>query len=145
MKTYYEILELKRNASQEDIKKAYRKLAKKYHPDINPGNKEAEERFKELNEAYNTLGYEPLKKVYDEKLDRISNSGGSVNYKNEKEAVKNTQDYPQKIDLDDIEKSFERFFGFNPKTKEPSLKKENKTNPLNTSELFEKYFRPKKK
>ena len=52
---YYEVLGVDRNASEDDIKKAYRKAAKKYHPDLNPGNKEAEEKFKEANEAYDVL------------------------------------------------------------------------------------------
>ncbi|HLU99854.1 MAG TPA: DnaJ domain-containing protein, partial [Acidobacteriota bacterium] len=50
-KDYYEILGVDRNASQEDIRKAYRRLARKYHPDVNPGDKEAEEKFKEIQEA----------------------------------------------------------------------------------------------
>src|SRR3989337_68370 len=52
---YYQILGVDRNASGEEIKKAYRKLAMKHHPDRNPGNKQAEERFKEINEAYAVL------------------------------------------------------------------------------------------
>ncbi|NLP13204.1 MAG: DnaJ domain-containing protein [Clostridium sp.] len=64
-KDYYKILELDKNASSEDIKKKYRKLAKKYHPDANPGNKQAEEKFKEINEAYEVLGDEEKRKKYD--------------------------------------------------------------------------------
>jgi len=51
-KDYYKILNVSRGASADDIKKAFRKLARKYHPDVNPGDKEAELRFKEINEAY---------------------------------------------------------------------------------------------
>ena len=52
---YYEVLGIEKNASDDEIKKAYRKLAKKYHPDLNPGDQEAEKRFKEINEAYEVL------------------------------------------------------------------------------------------
>ena len=55
-KDYYKILGVERGATQDAIKKAYRKLAVKYHPDKNPGNKEAEEKFKEISEAYQVLG-----------------------------------------------------------------------------------------
>jgi len=54
-KDYYEILGISRNATEEDVKKAYRNLARKYHPDLHPGNKEIEARFKEINEAYEVL------------------------------------------------------------------------------------------
>ncbi len=52
---YYKILEISKSASADDIKKAYRKLARKYHPDLNPNNKEAEKKFKEINEANEVL------------------------------------------------------------------------------------------
>lgn len=63
---YYKILEVDKNASQEDIKKAYRKLARKYHPDLNPNDKEAETRFKEINEANEVLSDPEKKKKYDQ-------------------------------------------------------------------------------
>lgn len=62
---YYEVLGVKRDASIDEIKRAYRKLAKKYHPDVNPGNKEAEERFKEISEAYMVLSDPEKRKKYD--------------------------------------------------------------------------------
>ena len=64
-KDYYKILGVSKNASQEEIKKAYRKLARKYHPDANPDDKKAEERFKEVSEAYEVLGDEEKRKQYD--------------------------------------------------------------------------------
>ncbi len=65
-KDYYKILGTDKKASQEEIKKAYRKLAVKYHPDKNPGNKAAEEKFKEVSEAYDVLGDTEKRKKYDD-------------------------------------------------------------------------------
>lgn len=64
-KDYYEILGVDQNASETDIKKAYRKLARQYHPDINPGNAAAESRFKEINEAYEVLSDSEKRAKYD--------------------------------------------------------------------------------
>ncbi len=65
-KDYYKILGINKNSSEEEIKKAYKKLALQYHPDKNPGNKEAEEKFKEINEAYEVLSDPEKRKKYDE-------------------------------------------------------------------------------
>ena len=65
-KDYYQILEIEKNSSADEIKKAYRKLAMKYHPDHNQGNKEAEQKFKEINEAYEILGNEKKRAMYDQ-------------------------------------------------------------------------------
>jgi molecular chaperone DnaJ len=63
---FYQILGISKNATQEEIKKAYRKLARKWHPDINPGNKEAEQKFKDISVAYDVLGNGEKRKLYDE-------------------------------------------------------------------------------
>jgi chaperone protein DnaJ len=63
---YYQILDVPRTASAEDIKKAFRKQARKHHPDVNPGNKAAEERFKQINTAFEVLGDPKKRKLYDE-------------------------------------------------------------------------------
>ncbi len=75
-KDYYEILGIDRKASQDDIKKAFRKLARKYHPDLNPGDKTAEHKFKELNEAYEVLGDEKKRADYDQFGKSPFDSGG---------------------------------------------------------------------
>ena len=64
-KDYYEILEVSKTASGDEIKKSFRKLAMQYHPDRNPGDKEAEAKFKEINEAYEVLKDEQKRAAYD--------------------------------------------------------------------------------
>ncbi len=73
---YYEVLGVSKGASEDEIKKAYRKLAKKYHPDMNPGDKEAEAKFKEVNEAYSILS-DPEKKS---RYDQFGHAGVDPNY-----------------------------------------------------------------
>ena len=62
---YYKILGVDKNATEAEIKKAYRKMARKYHPDLNPNDKEAEQKFKQLNEANEVLSNPEFRKKYD--------------------------------------------------------------------------------
>ena len=95
-KDYYETLGVSRSAGDDDIKKAYRNLAKKYHPDANPGNKEAELKFKEASEAYDVLSDAKKRSTYDQfghqAFDGAAGGGG----------------YSAGFDVNDI---FEQFFG----------------------------------
>lgn len=77
---YYEVLGVGRDASAEELKKAYRKLALQYHPDKNPGNKEAEERFKEISEAYEILNDPPKRQAYDQYGHQAFRPGGGAGF-----------------------------------------------------------------
>ena len=99
---YYEVLGVSKGASEDEIKKAYRQSAKKYHPDLHPGDKECEEKFKEVNEAYEVLSDKDKKARYDQYghagVDPNFGAGGAGGY----------GAYGQGIDIDDI---FSSFFG----------------------------------
>ena len=81
---YYEVLGVSKDASADEIKKAYRKLAKENHPDLHPGDKACEERFKEVNEAYEVLSDEDKRKKYDQygekwrEADAFAQNGGAA-------------------------------------------------------------------
>ena len=84
-KDYYKVLNIARSATSEEIKKAYRKLALKYHPDKNKGSKEAEEKFKEVAEAYEALSDPQKREIYDkygeEGLKGNFGGAGATNFK----------------------------------------------------------------
>src|SRR4051794_21478930 len=76
-KDYYDLLGVKKSANDEELKKAYRNLAKKYHPDKNKGNKEAENKFKEISEAYAVLSDKEKREQYDRLGKEAFNFGGT--------------------------------------------------------------------
>src|SRR5204863_7071066 len=80
-KDYYQILGVPRKADEKEIKSAYRKLARKYHPDVNPGDKVSEAKFKEVSEAYDVVGDPEKRKLYDqygEHWEHAGNIAGGV-------------------------------------------------------------------
>jgi len=116
-KNFYDLLGLRKDASDKDIKQAYRRLARKYHPDVNPGNKSAEAKFKEINAAYEVLADKEKRQKYDKYGDKwqyadqfeqaqreqaqyqgFSPGGGSTSYR-------------YSGDVDDLDGIFEELFG----------------------------------
>lgn len=107
---YYKILGVERSANADEIRKAYRKLARKYHPDINPGNRAAEEKFKEISLAHDVLGDPDKRKRYDE----FGEEGLSAGFDPEKaRAYRSWQERSaQTSGFDSAQRGFDDFFGF---------------------------------
>jgi len=112
MADYYDILEISRDASADDIKKSYRKKALKFHPDRNPGDAEAEKRFKEISEAYEVLSNPEKKQIYDrygaEALQGAGGPRGSAGFSSMEEALRTFMGAFGGMGTDSI---FENFFG----------------------------------
>jgi curved DNA-binding protein len=145
----YAILGVSKNADEEEIKKAYRELAKKYHPDVNRNNPAAEQRFKEVGEAYGILSDKQARRSYDAaeqkkaaaaKEPRRQSSGaptgGAFDITNMAQGMQN---------------SFERYFGFDPQTgkitreEKLNVNAQKKKNPLDTTAMFDSFFSDFKK
>lgn len=138
-KDYYRILGVSENAAEEEIKSAYRKLAKEYHPDAHPGDKNCEEMFREVNEAYDVLGDARKRKIYDGER-RGTENGESFRRKGTGDSRSAGE---KNVDFENIHKSFAQFFGFDPRTQnitdEEKLKGRS-GNPLDTTEVFERFM-----
>jgi len=127
-KDYYKILGSNRSATDKDIKQAYRKLARKHHPDVNPGDKSAEARFKEINSAYDVLSDPEKRKKYDKYGDQWQHAdqfeaqhgtpfGGSGGFPGFKAGPGATYEYVDLSDMGDLGDLFGFASGFGTKTK----------------------------
>jgi curved DNA-binding protein len=108
-KDYYKSLGVDRKATQDEIKKAYRKLAMKYHPDHNPGDKKAEEKFKEINEAYQVLGDEKQRTRYEQLGDSYSRwkqTGGATPFNWEDWVARSPGGGATRVEVGDLEDLF---------------------------------------
>lgn len=110
-KDYYKILGVERSASEQEIKKAYRKLAMKYHPDKNPGDKQSEDKFKDINEAYQVLSDTQKRSRYDQLGDsyfRYQQNGGNPNGFNwdQWNAGRQSAGGTRRVDVDDLGSMF---------------------------------------
>ena len=116
---YYDILGVSKTASDDEIKSAYRKLAKKYHPDLNPNNKEAEKNFKDVNEAYSVLSDKEKRQRYDQfghaGVDPSYGGGASSGYGG----------FTQNIDFGDLGDIFGSFFGGGSRRRSSAIPGEN--------------------
>ena len=138
MNEYYRVLGVAPGASQDELKKAFRELAKKYHPDIHPGDRNAEARFKEINEAYEILSDPDKRREYDAKQQTprrqpTPDKAGSF--------TRTPRD--GSVDFAQMQNGFSTFFGFDPKTgqviDESKVSGQTK-NPLDTTALFERFM-----
>lgn len=143
MKDYYKVLNVSTDATKDEIKKAFRSLAKKYHPDRNANDKEALRKFQEVNEAYEVLSNEEARKQYDDKRKSgfKESSKAEGNNKNNKSSNHNRKYEDKSASMENLNKYFESFFGFNANTNDMNKDKlKNNKNPVDTSGMFESFF-----
>ncbi|WP_313152273.1 J domain-containing protein [Lacrimispora sp.] len=149
MKNLYRVLGITNTATEEEIKKAYRTLSKKHHPDANPGDGGREERFKEISEAYAILQNPQKRQEYDQMLKAEEKN----TVKKEKKVKKMTDDpsaeSSMNFNFSRMDEQFAQFFGFQPKNgnvDEEAFNKsgKTKTNPIDMTEMFERYMGIKK-
>lgn len=132
---YYQILGVNEQAADDQIKQAYRKLAKQYHPDLHPGDAKAEAKFKDIVEAYEILGNSKKRKAYGEKRKKASK---------ERTKKTRTQTTAPEMDMHNFAKQMESYFGFafSGTAESKKANKENKQqgNPLDMTKMFEGFM-----
>ena len=152
MNDWYKILGTARDADEAQIKAAYRKLAKKYHPDAHPGDKECEARFREITEAYTILSDPAKRKKYDEEFSSQAGQqktdggkSGGMGRETRQGTKASSGNDGAKVDFENISRNFEQFFGFTPQPQavvnpEKLKSRANAGNPLDTTNLFEAFM-----
>jgi molecular chaperone DnaJ len=141
MTDYYGQLGLKHDVSKSEIKQAYRKLAKQYHPDVNHGNPQAESKFKLIHQAYETLMDDHLREQYDAKL-RANSSNTSQQFKTDAKMEQNEMSGFE----DKIKAQYAQFFGMTGKKQQQDGQAKSKgKNPIDTTDIFNQFFGVRKK
>lgn len=136
MENYYKILGVSENVTNEELKKVYRKLAKKYHPDANVGNLQAEEMFKKVSKAYEVLSDETSRAKYDREIKgNFNNFDTSTNNKKTSSSSVN-EDIFNKFNGFNV---FEQAFGMNNKSNKNENIKARK-NPMDFTDMFESFM-----
>lgn len=147
---YYKILGVPRDADEGQIKRAYRKKAKQYHPDLNPGNAEAEAKFKNIVEAYEVLGNAEKRRQYDAKQEKAAGFGQKTGQN--RTSDKNRAATPR-MNFGEFTKDMEKYFGFSftagasPQGQGGSRGGQKagggKKNPLDVTDMFEAFMKMK--
>ena len=143
MKDYYKILEISISATKDDVKKAFRSLAKKYHPDRNVNDTNALKKFQDVNEAYEVLSNEDSRREYDKKLSGFKQGNSKETNSKNNSASNGKKKYQDKTEsIENLNKYFESFFGFDANATEINKDKlKNQKNPIDTSNMFESFFK----
>lgn len=146
---YYQLLGVDAGADAATIKNAFRKLAKKYHPDTNPGDKEAELKFKDINEAYAILSDDTKRAKYDAELkgaatgSRTTSQGGGMNQQSARQKNPNMGKAPNMADFyESFRNSFDNLMGQDMKMNEEKNQKKAGAQPdfMNVNQQFASFF-----